>query len=310
MRRIAGRKSKLPLFILLLLGCLGVGLGIRKIAVSFTTTQLVSPLAESDPPTNTFSLFAQKNKDGSQLLQQITALTEAQKGVYSVYVFDIGKNTGFGINEQTIYTAASVNKVSILAALYYQAQKGEVDLDERVTVQDSDIQDYGTGILRYEGAGGVYSIKTLAQFMMTKSDNTAAYILSQHVGPAKIQQLLDSWGLIQTNMADNKTSNKDMAMLFTKMYRGQIANKALTAEMLGFMVSSDFENRLPALLPKEVKIYHKIGSEIGNIHDVGIIEAAHPYYIGVFSNDITDDTSAETTIAQISKLVFDFMSAQ
>jgi beta-lactamase class A len=76
------------------------------------------------------------------------------------------------------------------------------------------------------------------------------------------------------------------------------------------MVSSDFENRLPALLPKEVKIYHKIGSEIGNIHDVGIIEAAHPYYIGVFSNDITDDTSAETTIAQISKLVFDFMSAQ
>ena len=68
-----------------------------------------------------------------------------------------------GINESVIFTAASVNKVPILAALYEEAQKGNVDFNRVITLQASDIQDYGTGSIRYDPPGTTYSVKTLAQ---------------------------------------------------------------------------------------------------------------------------------------------------
>ena len=99
-----------------------------------------------------------------------------------------------------------------------------------------------------------------------------------------------------------------MALLLSKMYKRQITSEAQSTEMIGFMDKSDFENRLPALLPKDVSVYHKIGNEIGNVHDVGIIAFAnHPYILSVMTNDITDEPTAENAIAQISKMVFDFM---
>ncbi|HCS78367.1 TPA: hypothetical protein DIV55_01340 [Patescibacteria group bacterium] len=276
-------------------------------------TRIISPLAETiekkfqNKPVSATSSPQLKNP--SQLIVQIRNLLVKENGSYSVYLYDLTSNQGYGINETGIFTAASVNKIPILAAIYFEAERGALDLDERITLQQNDIQDYGTGSLRYDGIGKVYSLKTLAQLMIEKSDNTAAFVLSKIVGLKRIQELVENWGLTQTDMLENKTSNKDIAMLMTKMYKNQIANQARTLEMVGFMDDSDFENRLPAQLPEEVVVYHKIGTEVGNIHDVGIFALAnHPYYLGVMSNDISDETRAETVIAEISKLTYAFMS--
>lgn len=266
---------------------------------------IISPL----PLENTQPSVKNKIKDPQELIQKITELTSKQQGIYSIYIYDLNKNTGYGINETTIFTAASVNKIPILAALYFEAQKDNIDLDKRITLQASDIQDYGTGSLRYEGPGGVYSLKTLAQLMIEKSDNTAAFVLTSVVGGSRIQELATSWGLTQTDIRNNKTSPKDMTLLLSKMYKRQITSEALTTEMIGFMDDSDFEDRLPALLPKDVKVYHKIGNEVGNIHDVGIIALPkNPYILAVMTNDITDEPTTETVIANISKIVFDFFN--
>lgn len=292
------------LFFLLVVG----GIALLRGPIVRPSMQVISPLAEEVPATNSLRvLFAQKPKDTSELIQQIKEMVEKQQGIYSVYIFDINENRGFGINETTIFTAASVNKLPILAALYYEAQREKIDLDRRITIQQKDIQDYGTGSIRYEGPGGVYSIKSLAQIMIEKSDNTAAYVLTNVIGESLIQDLVGTWGLTQTDIKNNKTSNKDLAILLTKMYKGGIANEALTTEMIGFMDNSDFENRLPRLLPKETKVYHKIGNEIGNTHDVGIVaHPKYPYYIGILTNDVVNEVETEEVIAQISKLTYDF----
>ncbi len=271
----------------------------------------VSPLANDLKLTTTSEVPKSSAQDLKQLLLDIKDFTSIHNGVYSVYVYDLKTRQSAGFGESTIFTAASVNKIPILAALYYEAQSGKVDLDQRITIQADDIQDYGTGILRNEGPGGVYSLKTLAQYMIEHSDNTAAYIIPQVIGGKRIQDLFDSWGLFQTDFNENKTSNSDMATLMVKMYEGKLVNQALTREMIGFMVDSDFENRLPGLLPNDVKVYHKIGTDVGMIHDIGIVGLKnHPYYIGVFSNDINDEGDTEKTIAEVSKMVYDFMSKQ
>jgi len=279
-------------------------LGFLKRSLTRESGEIVSPL-----PEGIISIFSSKPKDQSALLAEIKKITTPVGGSWSVYIYDLNTNQGFGINETAVFRAASVNKVPILAVLYHLAGKGEIDLDQQVTLQAKDIQDYGTGSIRYDPPGTTYSLKTLARLMMEKSDNTAAHLLGrQIIGFDKIQELVESWGLTQTNMEDNKTSLVDLLKLFHKMYRGEIANQALTSEMIGFMDDSDFEDRIPALLPKDVKVYHKIGDEIGNIHDVGIVESAnHPYFIGILTNDVTDEATAKKTIAQISKLVFDYL---
>ena len=145
--------------------------------------------------------------------------------------------------------------------------------------------------------------------MMEKSDNTAAYILgSQILGLDKIQDYINSLGLTQTSMQDNKTSTVDMANLMLKIYQGKITNKALNAEMLDFMDTSDFDDRIPKGVPEGVKVYHKTGDEVGKIHDVGIVDLPlHPYYLGILTIDMIDDTVTKNNLAQISKLVYEYM---
>ncbi len=266
---------------------------------------------KSNSPFSILGIFRKQEKPAAsetELIGSIKKFLEDEKGVYSVYIVAIGKNEGYGFNETTILTGASVNKIPILATLYFLAQKGTIDLDERITLQAGDIQNFGTGVLRYEAPGTVYSIKTIAQLLVQKSDNTAGYILGeQMIGMDTVQETMESWGLQQTNMVNNKTSNKDMALLLTKIYKGQVTNSAYTQEMLGFMKDTDFENRLPRHIPKTVPVYHKIGNEVGVVHDVGIVALPNnPYYIGVMTNDIIDVEHTEDVIADISKLVFDF----
>lgn len=272
---------------------------------------IISPVPEEQKEgTSIFAGLFTKKKSPEDLRKKVQEKVNNRWKNYSVYVKDYNASFTVGINETVIFTAASVNKVPIIAALYYSAGKGEIDLDERVTVQSADIQDFGTGSIRYDPPGSVYSLKTLAKLAIEQSDNTAAYVLGTYtVGMDKVQSLMNQWGLTQTDMVNNKTSNRDIALLFEKIYKGEITNAASTQEMLAFFKDTDFEDRLPALLPKSTTVYHKIGNEIAVMHDAGIVtDGKLTYYIGVFSSDITDEEEAKKIIAEISKLVYDYLT--
>lgn len=286
---------------------LGIILVVAGIKVySRRATARISPLPNRKRTEINIPALFTKKKNPDELTQQIQKLVDGKLVNYSVFVKDLQTDFTIGINESVIYPGASINKVPIVASLYYYANKGEVDLDKKITLQQDDVQDYGTGSLRYDQPGSVYSVKTLAKLMIQQSDNTAAYILSNQILTVdKIQSLINSWGLTQTDMINNKTSNKDTEIVMEKIYKGQVANKANTQELLAFFQNTDFEDRLPALLPSETKVYHKIGNAEGATHDVGIVEAGSiQYYIGIFTNDIADEAGTVNLMAKISKLVY------
>lgn len=271
---------------------------------------IISPLPENHTSDNTTMDILTKKQNPEQL-KELVAATIGQKWLnYSVLVADLNSDFRMAINDQVIFEAASVNKVPILAGLYMAAQQDDAILKRSITLQQKDIQDYGTGSLRYSKPGSTYSVKTLAQLMMKQSDNTAAYILGNYiVGLDKLQLQLNAWGLTQTDIQKNTTSNYDMEIVMRKIFVGKIANPGLTQEMLSFMKETDFEDRLPALLPTGTITYHKIGTTVGGIHDVGIIITPQKsYYIGIFTADIADEAETVTLIAEVSKLVYDFMN--
>lgn len=255
-----------------------------------------------------FNLFSNDAKKIASLKKEVIDIIKKKKGNYGVYFSSLKSNKiFFGINENQIYTAASLNKVPIVATLYYMAGKGEINLDEKITIQKEDIQDYGTGSLRYEKPGSVYSLKTLTKLSLQQSDNTAAYIIATKIGMDNIQKIINMWGLTETSMSNNKTSLVDMFTLLKKIYDRKITNSSLTKELLDFLTNTDIEDRLPDLLPENTIVYHKTGDTIGGIHDVSIIQKGNnPFFLGVMTSDIVDRKETEQTIARIAKKVFDF----
>lgn len=244
-----------------------------------------------------------------ELKKQIQEFTKDKKGNYSIYFSDLNsKNLSLGINEHAIYTAASVNKVAIIAVLYYLAGKEKINLDEKITVQESDIQDYGSGSIRYLPVKSIYSLQTLAKLSLEQSDNTAAHIIANKIGVDNIQKIINSWGLTQTDMVNNKTSLSDMYLLFKKIYSVEITTPSLTKELLDFLSDTYIEDRIPASLPSSAVVYHKTGDFIGGMHDVGIIKNGDAvFFLGVLTSDIGDtEKDTKNAIAKIAKKIFDF----
>ncbi len=98
------------------------------------------------------------------MAKDIKAETEktisGRRGNYGIYFADFSTGQNFGINEKEMFVAASVNKVPIVATFYYLENKGKINFDKQITLQKRDIQDYGTGSLRYAKPGSTYSEKT------------------------------------------------------------------------------------------------------------------------------------------------------
>lgn len=243
--------------------------------------------------------------NNDSIKKDISNIIEKQKGTYSVYVVNLTTNQELGINEKQIYAAGSVNKVAIVTTLYFLASKGRINLDEKITVQKNDIQNYGTGKIRYEGAGGIYSLQSLAKLALQQSDNTATYILANRISMPVIQKTVHDWGLSQTDMENNKTSLADTYLLFKKIYQKKVTSEALTQELMGFLTDTDFEDRIPVFLPKQATVYHKTGDVAGGIHDVGLIESGgEVFFVGVLSSNIPDEKKAKEIIGKIANIVY------
>jgi beta-lactamase class A len=255
-----------------------------------------------------FTVLSDPAHAATELKKETQIIVKEMKGNYGIYYADLTTEQTFGLNEREIFTGASVNKAPIIAVLYALQKKGKINFDEQITLQKRDIQDYGTGSLRYQKPGSTYSIKTLAKLALKQSDNTAAHILGEKIGRNTIQETIESWGLKQTDMEENQTSPHDMYLLFKKIYNNEITDEARTQELLSFMQDTDIEDRMPHLLPDGTTVYHKTGDTVGGLHDVGIVMHDNkPFFLGILTSDI-GNTEGETkkTIAKIAKNVIDY----
>lgn len=249
-------------------------------------------------------------KDFSEILKsQTQEILADKKGSFSVYYKNLNRDESFEIDSQTIHKAASVNKVPIIIALYKEAEEGNLELEEQITIQEVDIQDYGTGTIRYQKPGQTYSLRSLAKLALKQSDNTAAHVLKNKVGEGIIQDATNSLGLTQTSIVENTTSAKDMGILFEKLYKGELLSSGNTTEVLSFMRDTDIEDRLPKNL-NGATVYHKTGDEVGIVHDVGIIEKDNSvFFIAVMASDVGgQENEAKNIISQIAEKLTDYIS--
>lgn len=228
-----------------------------------------------------------------------------EKGSFSIYYKNLNTGDEFGVDENKVQTAASLNKLPIVSYLYSEAGKGRVDLEDQIVIQKADIQDYGTGSIRYDGTGKSYSLKTLTKLALEQSDNTAAHVLGLRLGRDQIQEYTENLGLVATHIENNQTSAKDMGIILDAIWRGKVTNTPLKLELLDFMTNTDFEDRLAGNI-KGAKIHHKAADGVGFVHDVGIIEdGKNAFIISVLVSEVSDINHAKETIGKIAEFIYE-----
>jgi len=238
------------------------------------------------------------------LKAEITSYLQNYKGQYGVYYYDITTGQEFGINDEDQYTAASTEKIPINLYLYTRIQSGAVNPQDTLTYLQEDYEG-GTGGIQYESVGTQYTIDELSRLSIVNSDNVAANMLIRYLGMQNIKNYMRQVGGQAVVDNQNVSSPRDMGLYMKLVYEFCESNGSLGNELMNDFLSPDLYNdRLPALLPKSVKVAHKIGNELGVIDDVGIVFATKPYIVAVMSTGV-NEAEAPAVIANISKMIYD-----
>ncbi len=230
------------------------------------------------------------------------------QGEYAVYFKSLDRGGELGIEEERQMEAASLVKVPIMLTLYRKVEAGEMDLGTKYVLTDKD-KAFGAGGMKYKQAGTVYTYKQMVELMGKSSDNTAANVLARILGKEAIQKTIDELGMMETSLEKNKTTAKEVGLMFEKLYRGEIVSEEASKEILDFLTKTDFEERIPAGVPEGVRVAHKIGTEVEVISDGGIVYGKEPYVLVILSEGVNEE-EAKKALPQISKIVWEFFNAE
>jgi beta-lactamase class A len=218
-----------------------------------------------------------------------------------VVIFDPYSGETAPLNADHRFVAASLSKLYALLMLYRAASRGELSLDDEITMRRSDVWAEGTGVLYKYPVGHTLTLRECAEFMIKESDNTAELMLNRYLGEETIEAELDRIGATSTEYwTPNTTTPNDVLLVLKAIADPSYTTPELSAEMLDVMTDTSFEDRLPQPLPEGARVAHKIGSYESTFSDAGIVfperrgSTNQEYYIVIFSEGAPEGEARET----------------
>jgi beta-lactamase class A len=211
--------------------------------------------------------------DAAALRGEIEGILAEHKGRFGVAVYDPESGQRIEVGGDESFFAASVGKLPAYLTLYRDAARGEVDLNEEISIQPEDVAAYGTGELYLYGVGHALPLRECARYLVNKSDNTAWAMLNRRLGFDRIQAELREIGATSTSYeeAAYQTTANDVLKMLEKIPDPGYTDGDLSQEMLDAMTNTAYEDRIPAALPEGTRVAHKIGTYNTFFHDAGIV---------------------------------------
>lgn len=242
--------------------------------------------------------------------EELRAISEAHAGTHGVVVFDPYSGESASLHADRRFVAASLSKLYALLTLYAAASRGELSLNDEITMRASDVWAEGTGVLYRYPVGTTMTLRECAKVMIKESDNTAEVMLNRYLGEEEIEAELRRVGARSTSYwMPNTTTPGDVLLVLKAIAGPSYTSPELSAEMLDIMTGTSFENSLPRPLPEATRVAHKIGSWESTFSDAGVVfpegtaRADQGYYVVVFSEGATE-AEARETIHDVSLTVY------
>lgn len=278
------------------------------------------------------SVLAAGNKDPKDLKEQIQTELAKNKGVFAVAFKDLTDGKEILINERTDFHAASTMKTPVLIEAYKQAASGKFSIDDSITVRNEfkSIVDGSLFSLNpkddsetslYSQLGSKIKIYDLLYLMIIQSSNLATNLIIDLIGAKNANQTMREMGAndiqvlrgVEDTKAyraglNNTTTAFDQMIIFSKMAEGTAVNKASSEAMIHILLDQKFNDKIPARLPKNVKVAHKTGWITGVNHDAGIVflPDGRKYVLVLLSKELENDKAAVKSMAKVSKMVYDY----
>jgi beta-lactamase class A len=211
------------------------------------------------------------------------------------------------------FHAASTMKVPVMIELFRQAEAGTLSLDEPLPIRNEfhsivdgsvyqlDVGDDSDSEV-YKAVGRTLTVRQLCEAMITVSSNFAANLLIERLGVENIRKTVTRLGAdgmqvlrgVEDNKAfekglNNTTTARGLLMLLEKIEKGEAVSAKADAEILSILKRQQFNNAIPAGLPKGVVVGHKTGNITKIHHDAAIVYGDRPYVLVVLVRGLQDE---------------------
>jgi beta-lactamase class A len=239
-----------------------------------------------------------------ELQKLIIDFTSKLPGKYGVTFIDLATGEMVNVNDKIEYIAASTSKLPINVLLYKNIEAGNIKMEDKLVYKQEDLE-HGTGIIINSPYGTEYTVRETSRLSIQKSDNCGVNMLIRLLGIENVRNYIDEVGGQVHYGKTHRSCPYDMAQIAQDLYKLYLNNEEVYGELINYMETTDWNDRIDAKLPKDVKVAHKIGNQVSTRNDVGIVFATHPYVLSIMSDNVNID-AATRAIADLSKLIFDF----
>jgi beta-lactamase class A len=260
-------------------------------------------------------------------------IAEQQNKAISVAVYDFETGQEILINPDGAYHPASTIKVHVMMEVFHQAEQGRLALEDCIPITNSftsvadgskfslDVNDDAEQTL-YPRRGGTESIAELIRLMIVRSSNLATNILLEKVGPRSVSNFIQELGIqgvnfirgIEDNAAfrlgmNNSATARGLTQTMKLIAEKKVVSEQASEKMIEILLGQEFNESIPASLPKTVKVAHKTGWTGDVYHDTGIVypEGRQPYVISIMTRGFAEDKELEAhaCMAKISRLIYE-----
>ena len=286
----------------------------------------------------TFSLFTIISfaQNFSDLKKEINQKIKGKNATIAVSVLDFETKKSLDINGNKKLPMLSVFKFHIALEVLNEVDKGKFDLDQKILIKKSDLLENTWSPIRkkYPEGNIEMPLSELLKYTVAQSDNNGCDILLRLLGGTYIvQKFMDENGIKNVKIIYNEekmhegfqfhygnwTTTNSANDLLKKFNDEKLISKNSTKFLMETLLETNTGNtKLVAQLPKGTPVAHKTGSSGKNEkgltiaeNDIGIVTLPNgkKYAISVFVSDSMESEETNTkTIADISKIVFDYFS--
>jgi len=228
-------------------------------------------------------LYERRKAAWQELQQRLKVEINQFKGETGIVIKDLETGWEFSYEKTRLFPSASLAKIPLMAACFWAADQGRINLDRNIALKSSD-KLTGSGVLKDMPAGATFSVERLIGLMIYDSDNTATNIVTNLLGIDYLNSAFRAFGLRNTELSrkiadyhsrdkgiENYTTAEDMALLLDKIYRRSLGNKFVSDQCISMLKLTRLNDRIPKYLPVDITIAHKTGLERGICHDAGIV---------------------------------------
>jgi beta-lactamase class A len=276
-------------------------------------------------------------QDTDSLLARIEARIRRVPGAeVGLAYIDPAAGDSLFLNADSTFHAASTMKVPVMIELYRRAAAGGFAMNQGLLIVNRfasivDGSPYSLDMAAdsdttlYARIGNRVPVDTLLRLMITRSSNLATNTLIALVGADQVTRTMRQLGAARMQVLrgvedgkafdrgmNNTTTARDLAIVLRSIETGVAASPAATSEMRDILLAQEFNERIPAGLPRGVRVAHKTGEITAHSHDGGIIypPGRAPYVLVVLTRGIRDDKISSRLIADLSAMIYAHSTAR